>query len=215
MDTVTHVLTAALWTEPLSSPAVQEGTFHPRWRDRAAVILGASIMDADGVLGWISQLVRGDMLLYTLYHRVVTHSVVGLLVCALVSALIARHWPERWLLPILRPDRSAGQPVTPRLQRLFGLASIAAGWHFVGDAITHWGTLKPLWPVLGFDVQWDLVNSLSPPLLGITLVAWAVQNQVLKAGHRRWAWAVVALWLATCLGFIVFRPLLIATPPFA
>ncbi len=214
MDTITHVLTAAIWTEPLRSPDVEEGRSYPRWRDRAAVILGACIMDADGVLGWVSQAVRGDLLLYTKYHRVVTHSVVGLAVCALISALIARRWPERWLLPMLRPANRDGPPVTPRLGRLFGLASVAAAWHFVGDAITHWGTLKPLWPFAGFDVQWDLVNSLSPPLLTITVVAWAVQNQALRAGRRRLAWGIAALWLAACTAFIVFRPLLISQPPF-
>ena len=214
MDTLTHVLSAALWTEPLSSPALDVGQVHPRWRDRAAVILGASIMDLDGVLGWVSQVLRGDMLLYTLYHRVVTHSVGGLVVCALLSALIARRWPERWLLPFLRPPPGAGEPVTPRLQRLFCLASIGAAWHLVGDAITHWGTLKPLWPFSGFDLQWDLVNSLSPPLFSLTLAAWAIQNQVLRAGKTRWAWAIAVVWLAACGAFIAFRPLLISTPPF-
>ncbi|MCP4873291.1 MAG: metal-dependent hydrolase [Proteobacteria bacterium] len=208
------MLSAALLTEPIRPPEVPPGTRYARWRERFAVLLGATIMDADGVLGWISQTVRGDMLWYAKYHRVVTHSVVGLALCALLAAWNARSWPERWLLPTLRPQGT--EPAhRPSLRRLFGFAGSAAGMHFLGDAITHWGTLKPLWPVSQMDVQWNLVNSLSWPIFTLTLLAWAVQNQVLRSdAPRRWGWIVAALWLLLCGLFMAFRPHLMSAPPF-
>jgi len=213
VDTLTHVLSAALWTEPISPPELAPGRSHARWRDRAAVLLGATIMDADGVLGWLSQAVRGDMLWYAKYHRVVTHSVGGLALCALLAAWIASRWPARWLLPSMRPG-PASDPVQPSFRRLVGFASIAAAWHFVGDAITHWGTLKPLWPFSQLDVQLDLVNSLSWPLMTLTLLAWAAQNQALRAGRRRLAWGIAGLWLGACILFMALRPYLLDAPPF-
>ena len=60
--------------------------------------------DADGVLGWI------DLSLYDRYHRVVTHSFLGLVLVALTAALIAQKWPERWLLRSMR-TKTDGRPV--------------------------------------------------------------------------------------------------------
>jgi membrane-bound metal-dependent hydrolase YbcI (DUF457 family) len=215
VDTVTHVLSAALWTEPVRPPDAPPGFVYPRWRERAAVLLGATIMDADGILGWLSQTIRGDMLWYAKYHRVATHSLGGLVICALLAAWIAQRWPERWLLPSMRSDPSLGPPVTPRLRRLFAFAGVASLWHFAGDAITHWGTLKPFWPASQMDVQLDLVNSLSWPLFTLTLLAWAVQNRILDAKLKhRYAWAVAAVWLAACVLFMAFRHLIFDAPPF-
>ncbi len=100
-------------------------------------------------------------------------------------------------------------------RRRQGSHRVAATWHFFGDAITHWGTLKPLWPFSQLDVQWGLVNSLSWPMFTITLLAWALQNRLLSAGRdRRIAWAVAALWLLACVLFMAFRPALMGAPPF-
>jgi membrane-bound metal-dependent hydrolase YbcI (DUF457 family) len=123
VDLLTHTLTAALWTEPIIAASGMEAA-RPRWRQRTAVALGASLPDLDGCLGWVSQIANGDFALYTKYHRVVTHSIGGLIAVALVSALLARHWPGRWLLPSMRrrwlTDTPGASP--PYLLPLFAFA---------------------------------------------------------------------------------------------
>ncbi len=206
MDTATHVLAPFILTEPFVSPSAPEGFRYPRWRERAAVLLGATLMDLDGCLGFFS------LLLYEKYHRVVTHSIPGLIVCSLLAVLIARSWPERWLLPFLRPRDREVPAVVPRFSRLWALAAFAAALHFLGDAITNWGTLRPFWPFSDWDMQFGWVNSLSWPMLTLTLSFWAVQNQLLALGKRKWAWAAAALWLAACALFIMIRPHIMDPP---
>ncbi len=207
MDILTHLLTAAIWTEPIIAASGKENT-RPRWRYRTAVALGASLPDLDGCLGWISQLSTGDFTLYTRYHRVVTHSIIGLLTIAFLAALLARHWPERLLLPSLRRHGISPTPTSPpSLCPLFALALWAAVWHFFGDAVTAWGTLRPFWPFSDWNAQWGLMNSLEPAMLGLTLTAWAIQHRLLANGSRKGAWLTAGLWLAACALYAILRPM--------
>ncbi len=206
MDLLTHLLTAAIWTEPIIAASGMEAA-RPRWRQRAAVALGASLPDLDGCLGWVSQITNGDFTLYTRYHRVVTHSIGGLIVVAFVSALVARRWPGRWLLPSMRrrwlTDTPGASPPPPL--PLFAFALWAAVWHFAGDAVTAWGTLRPFWPFSDWNAQWALMNSLEPAMLGLTLTAWATQHLLLVKGLRKGAWAMAGLWLVACVLYGVLR----------
>ena len=203
MDPVTHVLSAALWTEPaLRRPT--EASQLPLWRARAAVALGALLPDADGLVGWVS------LSLYAKYHRVVTHSLVGLPLLIVAAALIARHWPVRWLLPSLRP--AAGQPdVRPRWRPLLGLAAIGAAWHLIGDVVTAWG-IWPLWPFSSIDLSLARVNSIEWPLLMLTVLAAGAQYWLLERARRRAAWATAALWLLAAAGYALLRPQLLGVP---
>lgn len=204
MDPVTHVLSAALWTEPLTPPRV-EGAIYARWRERAALALGALMPDADGVLGWI------DLSLYERYHRVATHSALGLVVVWLLAAGLARAWPERWLLPFLR-TRAGGQPVRdPRFVRLLLFAAVGLTLHFLGDLIGAWG-IWPAWPFLDVDISLARVNSLEPALCGLTIGAWAVQHWLIHRSRRRAAWATAGVWLLLCVAWVVVRPGLLGEP---
>jgi heme A synthase len=127
LDSITHILSGALWTEPVRPPLGAEGHY-ARWRERAAIVAAALLPDADGVLGWI------DPALYGKYHRVVTHSVGGLIALAFLSALIAKHWPRKWLLPFLRKNADSSE-IAPSFLRLSIIASITTLLHFLGDWI--------------------------------------------------------------------------------
>jgi hypothetical protein len=213
VDLLTHVLTAALWTEPIIAASGSEEV-RPRWRQRMAVALGASLPDLDGCLGWVSQSTTGDFALYTKYHRVVTHSIGGLLLVALGAALLARHWPGRWWLPSMRRRwRTDAPEISPSaLGPLFFLALWAAAWHFAGDAVTAWGTLRPFWPFSDWNAQWAFMNSLEPAMLGLTLAAWAVQQFLLGKDSRTGAWGMAGFWLVACVAYAVFRPQFQAMP---
>ncbi|HUT25016.1 MAG TPA: metal-dependent hydrolase [Sumerlaeia bacterium] len=199
MDPITHVLGPALWTEPLRPPC-PEGAVYARWRERAALVLAALLPDCDGLIGWVSRP------FYASHHRVATHSLVGLAVVVLVAAALARQWPERWLLPFLRTE-SRGRPIVrPRFRRLAGFALVAAAWHWVGDWITAWGGMCPLWPFSDADVSLSRVDSLESAILVVTAVCWAVQHHLLGRGKRKSAWVVPGFWLVLCALYVWLRP---------
>jgi len=204
LDPVTHVLAPALWSEPVPSPEVAPAVY-ARWRERAAVALGALLPDADGVLGWI------DLSLYDRYHRVVTHSVPGLLAVTLLAAGLAATWPERWILPFLRTRAQGQEIVRPTARRLLSFAALAVALHFVGDLITAWG-IWPAWPWSAHDFALARVNSLEPALCGITLGAWALQHWLLTKGRRRAAWGAAVAWLLVCAVYVAVRPALLGEP---
>jgi membrane-bound metal-dependent hydrolase YbcI (DUF457 family) len=203
MDPVTHVLSAALWTEPVLRRRPGPSPV-PLWRARAAVALGALLPDADGLVGWVS------LSLYAKYHRVITHSLVCLPLLIGLAALIARHWPVRWLLPSLRPPADAPD-VRPRWQPLLGLAAVGAVWHLVEDAVTGWG-IWPLWPFSAIDLGLGQVNSLELPLLLLTLVAAALQYWLLDRGRARAAWSTAAIWLLLATAYTLLRAPLLGAP---
>ncbi len=206
MDSVTHILSAALFTEPLGPPE-QSGPRYARWRERMAVLLAALAPDADGVLGFI------NLELYAKYHRVVTHSFFVLPIIALLVAWVAKVYPERGLLPSMRPT-SGPEPVTsPSLRRLYGFAMISIACHFVGDWIAAWG-IWPFWPVWVVDLSLHRVNSLEPILLTLTLIAFVAQWIVIHRNTEenqprvtiRKAWLVTAVWALLVAIYVWLRP---------
>ncbi|HEQ60005.1 MAG TPA: metal-dependent hydrolase [Firmicutes bacterium] len=205
MDPITHVLSAALWTEPVQPPN-PEGAIYARWRERGAVLLGALLPDLDAVPGLLETSGLSHEPLFTKYHRIASHSFVGLVVVALVAATLAWKWPEKWLLPSLRPKDPSLPRVNPSWRRLLAFATPAVIFHFLGDWITAWGTLKPFWPFSDLDTQLARVNSIEPVLCSFTIAAWAVQHFLLTRGHRRAGWAIAAGWLAVCILYVWLRP---------
>jgi len=214
MDSITHVLSAALWTEPVGTPRWAPGNergeiaaAYARWRERMAVGLGALLPDADGLLGWPGLFgFSADATLYAKYHRTVTHSILGFAVVIVVSAAISRVWPERWLLPFLRTKHGGRLIVKPSWRRLIAFSAVAVFWHFIGDSVTAWGTLRILWPFSDFDAQLRRVNSLEPVLLALTVAAWGAQHFCLTRGLTKSAWAIAAAWLLLCAVYVWLRP---------
>jgi inner membrane protein len=197
MDPVTHVLSASLFSEPLRRDAAVS-----RWRERAALGLGALLPDADGVIGWV------DLSLYARYHRVVTHSLVGLVAVVLAAAALARWWPERWMMTSWR---AALRGPRPTWSVLLMAASTGAVLHLIGDWITAWG-LWPLWPFSDQDLALGRVNSLEPALLVLAVLGWSLQQRALRAGRRDLAWVVTACWLLAGALYVGVRPLLLGLP---
>jgi inner membrane protein len=208
VDSITHILSAALWTEPLGAAGRPGAPALPRWRERMAVALGALLPDADGLLGLADMANGAPHGWYAKYHRVVSHSLPGLTACALVAAWLAWSWPGAWMLPSLRGRGVAPDAPRPPWRRLLAVAAIAVAMHLAGDAITAWGTLRLFWPLSDWDAQLGRVNSIDPWLLALTVTAWAAQHVCLTRGRRRAAWLTTALWLALCALYVWLRPLL-------
>jgi len=206
MDPITHVLSAAVWIEPLEPPRPQ-GALYTRWRERAAILFGALLPDLDAVPGLVETFGLTEAPVFTQYHRIASHSFLGLFLVALLAATLALKWPESWLLPSLRPKDRTSPRVDPRWRRLFLFSTVAVAFHFLGDWITAWGTLKPFWPFSGFDAQLARVNSIEPVLCGLTVAAWAIQHYVLTRGMRRLGWAVAGVWLLVVVLYVWLRPI--------
>ena len=197
MDSFTHVLAPALFTEP-DTKLPSDDPPAPAWRVRVALILGALIADADGTLGWI------DRALYARYHRVFTHSVGGALLVILISATVARYWPAAWT-----PRRWRHGPHTGwrAWRRYLGVAAIAMGMHEVLDLVTAW-QIQPFWPFSTADLSLGRVNSLDPVALAFTVVFWAAQHVALTRGRKRLGWTLAAGWLVTFVLYVWLRPIL-------
>lgn len=143
----------------------------------AATALFASLLpDGD------SFIVLAGMEWYGKYHRVVTHSLAGLLCVVLISAALVwvpahslrvRAWG--WLVvPDAAPSASStdSSSAVPRasLGWLLAAATVGAALHWLGDAITDYGSLFPFWPFYQhFEVNWGLVKSFDWPIFMLTL----------------------------------------------
>lgn len=194
MDSITHILSAALFTEPIGCP--QGNLSHDRWRGRLAIIVAALLPDADGVLGWI------DSGLYGAYHRKITHSVGGLIVILFLAALIAWRWPAKWFPSFMKSTGEGNKPAhRAPFGCLLGFSAIALILHLTGDWVGAWG-IWPLWSFSERDFAAGWINSLDPVILALTVAFWALQHMLLQAGRRRWAWGMAALWLMACAIYI-------------
>ncbi|MBN1517511.1 metal-dependent hydrolase [Candidatus Sumerlaeota bacterium] len=146
------------------------------------------------------------------YHRVVTHSILGLILIALACAGLARVWPEQLLLPFMRTKQPPeAKLIRPAFKRLLAFAALAVGMHFIGDWITDWG-VWPFWPWSMQDCKLARVNSLEPALLGITVSAWAVQHWLIVHGRRKAAWLTAVVWLMISALYVAVRIQLFGRP---
>lgn len=133
-----------------------------RRRDRLpqltlGAILGSLLIDSDSLIG-----VFGGVNAYGLWHRVASHSLLGMPLFALLSATIAwgvMAWkrPRRFGF-YLSPDLDATPPRAP-FAAFLGVAVLCVGLHWCGDFITAYGNLLPLWPWSRTDVSRQWVNS--------------------------------------------------------
>lgn len=121
MDTLTHALSGALLARA-TAPAPGAHTL-PLRRRVAIGALAAAFPDSDVVTSWFSPLA------YLYQHRGVTHSLVMLVVWALLLAwLCTKVWPA---------DKNQGLG----WRAYFGVIALAIGIHIAGDWITSFGTM--------------------------------------------------------------------------
>jgi inner membrane protein len=154
MDNLTHSLLGGA----LAHLALPRGADPPARRVFFAVgIVAANLPDIDLLFTGITPRPLG----YLLHHRGHTHTLVGLLVGALLLAGVA------WLVPTVR------RLASPERRRLALLGAVALGSHLVLDSWNSYG-VHPFYP---FDRRWlygDAVFIFEPwlwLLLGVALAA--------------------------------------------
>ena len=117
MDTLTHALSGALFARATAPAPAENGI--PLRRRVTVGALAAAFPDTDVVVSWLSPLA------YLYHHRGVTHSLVMLVVWALVLAwLCTRVWHGG-----------------PGWRAYFGVIAMGIGIHIAGDWITSFGTM--------------------------------------------------------------------------
>jgi membrane-bound metal-dependent hydrolase YbcI (DUF457 family) len=168
-----------------------------------AAVIASLLPDADS---WL-YLLGPNM--YGRYHRVVSHTVWGLALIALVSAGIA------WSVTYVRPWRRFGWFVCPNLPAPLGtprhagfgwcvLAALAAVMlHWLLDIITGFGNLRPFWPWSQWDASQHAVESFDWFILFWTL-AWHATTRQLDMPRRKEALAGV-VYAAVVAAYALLR----------
>lgn len=147
--------------------------------------------------------------LYGQYHRVASHSLLGLTILGTVAALIGwevarRRPPWRrfgWFVSDNLTKEVAPPPRAPFW--LFAAVGLGAAYmHLVMDAITAWGNVLPLWPWSDWDVSIYAVNSLDLIILAMTL-GWHVALR--HAGTRRREIIFTIPYVIAVAAYVAFR----------
>ncbi len=226
MDAMTHVLSVVIVTEPIryslersrlsvqADEPEQASLLRPpvAWRFYLAMGLAALLPDIDGALGVPDAMGWTQLGWYARYHRVITHSIPGLVFFAAVGALLGAFWPQKWMLPFVRRIDSRGDAGrrysgSGAWPFLFLMALIGVTLHVIEDGVTAWGTLRLFWPVSDWDFQLNRVNSLEPWILAFTLAIWAVQHFLLQMKRLRAGYAMTLLWVLAFAAYVWLRPI--------
>jgi len=167
-----------------------------------AGVVGSLLMDGDS---WL-YLIGPDT--YGRYHRLASHSVLGLAVSALVSAGIVRA------AGAVRPWRRFGWFVAPNLPKTQSISpapfslillvtAVAAFLHFCFDAITGYGNMEPLWPWSHWDPSLCAVRSFDTFIFSMTL-GWHLLIRHLDWPRRR-EWPLTLAWLLSIVAYVAYR----------
>ena len=166
-----------------------------------AGLLASTLQDGDSWLYLI------DPSFYGKYHRVVSHSMIGLVVIALMATLLCG-------LVFLKPSwRRFGFFVSENLpgpdpperagfHHTLLVALLAAYTHATMDAITGFGNILPFWPLSWWDASIHAVNSFDAVIFSLTL-AWHVATRSLPLTRRREALLSAGYALALCLYVVI------------
>jgi len=135
-----------------------------------AGMLGSLIPDSDSWLALIGPEYYG------LYHRTITHSIIGLTACSFLAAgvssavLSVRLWRRfGWFVSTnLNRDFS---PTKMPVGVLLLAASMGAVLHWCFDIITGFGNMKPFWPWRNWEASLHAVNSFDAFIFSTTM-AW-------------------------------------------
>jgi len=202
MDFVTHALIGAnvsrlFVRRPGELPALA-----------LAGVLASTLMDGDS---WVALLGPG---MYGRWHRVVSHSLIGLVGCALLAVAIARlAWrfpPARrfgWFVSANLPCDA--EPVLAGAGRMMALCVLCALAHGAADAITGFGNMLFLWPFDRRDFSLHAVTSFDPFLFSLTM-GWhlLLRRNATPVADERW---IALAWLALAAGYVWAR-MLFSTP---
>jgi LexA-binding, inner membrane-associated putative hydrolase len=178
MDFITHTLMGAGACRLI----VRDRTLLPQVT--LAAVLGSLIQDGDSWLYLIGSHYYG------LYHRVASHSWIGLLACGIAAACLA------WLVTCVPKWRRFGWFVSsnlpkaeeiaphPPLRLFITAALIAAYLHWCADVITGFGNMLPLWPWSRWDASLRIVFSFDLIIFTTTL-GWHIAVRRLDWPRRK------------------------------
>ena len=166
------------------------------WRPQLslAAVLGSEVMDLDAALNLV------DPNWYGRYHRVATHSAIGLAAIAILSAWIA------WIVARRARWRRFGWGVAPNesgeidrapWRLFFAVAASAAALHWLGDWISGFGGIVPAWPLSRREFGLRAVLSLDR-FIFISTAVWhlTVRHLDLPRGREAWIGAGWFAWVA-------------------
>ncbi len=166
-----------------------------------AAVLGSLMVDNDAWLFLI------DPAWYGYYHRIVTHSVVGMAALTIVNGLLAYgvlSWARArrfgWFVNENLPGAS---PPRAPLIFLIGIAGMAVMLHWCADAVTAFGNMEPLWPWVRKDVSLGWVNSIDIVVMGLTVV-WHLATRELEWPRRKEI-MLGLYWLLAVGAYIVMK----------
>ncbi len=149
-----------------------------------AAMLGALLIDGDPWLYLI------DPEWYGRYHRVVTHSIIGMICMTLLSAALAkgvlRFAPARRFGWFVSPNlRQCDTPAASSPWRLLLCCAMAGvGLHWLFDVITGFGNMLPFWPWSPYDVSLQAVFSFDFFIFSFT-IAWHLLLRQLEPLRRK------------------------------
>lgn len=177
MDTLTHALSGALLARA-TAPAPSANTL-PLRRRIAIGALAAAFPDSDVVVSWLSPLA------YLYHHRGVTHSLVMLVVWALLLAwFCSRVWRTG-----------------PGWRAYFGIIAMGIGAHIAGDWITSFGTMV-LAPLSDWRAALSTTFIIDLWFSGIIIAGLLASWLWRKSPQARWP-AVASLFVLC--GYVVFQ----------
>lgn len=179
MENLTHALLGATLAElalPKSASAETRRLFY------ATAIIASNLPDADLLYTRITAAPLG----YLLHHRGHTHTLIGLVVQAIMIGIVL-------LLPALR--RRVKGPVLQT--RLAGLVVVSLLGHLILDSWNSYG-VHPFWPVSSRWFYGDAIYIVEPWLwliLGITVVANAHRAPIKRVLGAVLVSLAVAVWV--------------------
>ena len=184
MDTLTHSLAGALIGETAARLVRdREGGLPSKARRNifaSLMVIGSNLPDSD----FLYSVVTRSKLDYLLQHRGYTHTIVGVVVEAILMFLVCELWIRRRKLTADSLDRAV----------IFLLALIGPLIHISMDATNTFG-VHPLWP---FDSHWFYGDSIFiiEPLL------WAAAVPLLFTLRTPWGRAMGVVLVLTAVTWI-------------
>lgn len=172
VDVVTHILSGT------STARLLTGSHRRVRAPMLAATFGSLFPDVDFWLYWVGPEFFGS------YHRMVSHSIPGLLIVSLVAGSLAwwishRAWFRRVPMGFVPGVEPRSQDIATSWTQCILFAAWAAHLHFWFDWITGWG-LMPFWPFSSVDYSLKAVSSFDSIVWGLTLAFWAVLHITLR-----------------------------------
>lgn len=168
-----------------------------------AAMIGALLPDSDSALALIG------MEYYGKYHRVISHSILGLGIITPIAAVVAwaltrpLAWRRfGWFVSDNLPNADPA-PAHASISLLLPCALLGTATHWVGDWITGFGGICPFWPWSMWDASLRAVNSFDAVLFSSTL-AWHISIRRLNWPRRGEA-IITAVWFLVCASYVIWR----------